>query len=957
MALLAMTGAASAQAPYQPPHHHRLSMPSLPSASTPAAKGGRSTISVPRSSTGAFAGPMVPRVPGVAPVEAPLFSSLLVAADPWTAIGPAALQNAGGAFGGFNGSYDGGIGQNTSGRMVGIAADQTDANTYYIAAAGGGVWKTTDGGGTYKPLTDFLGDTAMGSITIAPSNHNVIYAGTGEANYSGDSRYGIGLLKSTDGGTSWSVIPGPITANSPKGVFYRKSISRVVVSPTDPNVVYLGTVLSGLNGNGFADGGVWKTTDGGVNWTNTTAGKVNNNALYTDVAMNTHNPNILYTTIGYPGAYPGNGVFKTTNGGTTWARLMGGLPQPETDAVGGQTTLALYSSDDGKSDTLYVSIPSSGTAAASYQDTYTLLGLYKSTDSGATFTNLNAPDYLTGQGFYDNAIVVSQSNPNVFFAAGKVNYAVVGGFSPYATDFNNLRTLVGTTDGGATYHDYSLGGGFVGPHTDTHALTFTADGKLLDGNDGGIWRLENPLVANPIPPTSDTDASNDNIKWTDINGNLNTIQFTGIALDHTNAGISYGGAQDNGTSKLSGGVWNQVIGGDGGFTRVDATNSQTVYQEFYGISLDRSDDGGQTFNGITNGIHQTDAYPNFRESGGFGVSTDPAAFYVPYKLDPLNQSRIVYGTSNLYTSPDRGGDINIGGDFIEIGISGASGNGFAPNAPSGAYVDALGVAGPTIYAEIGTTVFATFDSGVTWADRSIPATLNKGSLSDFYVNPGNPQDVYATNPSFDDGSVGKIFRSTNGGQTWADISSNLPDIPFNSVQLDQKSGTLYVAGDDGVYSSTNYGRSWARIPGGLPAVQVVELDVSNPTGLLGAGTHGRGQWTTPLSRVVAKPNLKLVPTVTRLSASVIQVKFVLSNFGSPAFPAGVGNADALNASLSVTLNGQVAAPVVLGPVPAYGNSQSATVTFTNVPAGYASLRYSGTYTGSRFTGTQRVSVP
>ena len=965
LALLAMTGtAASAQAPtalYQPGRtHNRMSLPPVPVTKTRAFVFGRSLVSAPRTATGALAGPLVPRVAS-APGTATPITGLAAALDPWTPTGPASLQGGTGAFGAYNADfgYDAGIGQPTSGRVVGIAADPTNVGTYFVAPAGGGVWKTTDAGQSYTALTDFLGDTAMGSITIAPSNHNVIYAGTGEANFAGDSRYGIGLLKSLDGGASWSVIPGPTTVNSPKGVFYRKAISRIVVSPTDPNTVYLGTVLAGLNGNGFADGGVWKTTDGGVTWTNTTANKVNNNALYTDVAMNSYNPNILYTAVGYPGTYSGNGVFKTTNGGVSWTQLKGGLPLPANGAtVGGQTTLALSSSPSGTSDTLYVSVPDS--------TTQNLLGLYKSTDSGVTFSNLNAPDYLTGQAFYDNAIVVSPTNPNVFFAAGKVNYAVVGGFTDSPTDFNNLRTLVGTTDGGVTFHDYSLGGGFVGPHTDTHALTFTADGKILDGNDGGIWRLENPLVANPTPPASDTDASTANLQWTDINANLNTLQFTGVALDHSNGKVAYGGAQDNGTSKLSGGVWNQVQGGDGGFTRNDASNPQTVYQEFYGISLQRSDDGGQTFNGITNGINPDDPFPDFLEVGSFDDGTDPKAFYVPYKLDPLNQSRIVYATSNIYYSPDKGGDVTVinpdtgvAGDFTEIGISGASGNGFAPTATSTAYVNALGVAGPAIYAEIGSRVFATFNNGATWADRSIPTILAASvHLSDFYVNPGNPLDVYAVKPSFDTTtSVGKVFRSTNGGVTWTNISSNLPDEPFNSIRLDQKSGTLYAAGDDGVYSSVNYGGAWTRIPGSLPTVAVVDLDISNPTGLLGAGTHGRGLWTTPLSTVVAKPNLKLVPNVTRLSANVVQVSLTLANFGSPALPAGVGNADALNASVSISLNGQVAAPVVLGPVPAYGNSLSATVTFTNVPAGLATLRYSGTYTGSSFTGTQRVSVP
>ncbi len=952
LALLAMTGtAASAQSSLSlmAPTHHRVSPQALPVTDTPALTFGRSLVTAPVSGSGAAAGPLVPPIPGAAPAESPLISPLLVAANPWTALGPGPLFNGGGAFGGFNGSYDGGIGQNTSGRIIGLAVDPVDIGTYYIASAGGGIWKTTDAGKTYTPLTDFLGDTAMGSITIAPSNHNVIYAGTGEANFAIDSRWGIGLLKSIDGGSTWSIIPGPTTSSSPNGVFYRKGISRIVVDPNNSNVVYLGTVLAGQNGNGFVDGGVWKTTDGGTTWTNTTVNKVDNNALYTDLVMNSKNPNILYTAVGYYAGFADNGVYKTTDGGTTWTMLAGGLPvYANGDPVGGQTTLALYSSADGNSDTLYASIPNNQTEG--------LLGLYKSSNSGATFTKLNAPNYLGGQAFYDNAVVVSPNDPNVFFAAGQVNYGAVYGFTGSPTNYNDLRTIVGTTDGGQTFHDFSLGQGFVGPHTDTHALTFTADGKLLDGNDGGIWRLENPLIANPTPPANDMDASGSNLNWTDINGGLNTLQFTGIALDPSNAGVAYGGAQDNGTSKLSGGAWNQISGGDGGFTRVDAANTQTIYHEFTGISLQRSDDGGLTFRYKRNGINLNDPSPDDNLSVDPTGDKEPAAFYVPFKLDPLNTTHVVISTDHVYLSTDRGEN------FTAVGTPGQ--NGYNPPVknssgnPTNIYVNTLGIAGQAIYVEIGSHVYATFDGGSTWADRSIPTVLNGGShLSDFYVNPGNPLDVYATRPRFDGAAVGKIFRSTNGGVTWNNISSNLPDIPFNSVRLDQKSGVLYVAGDDGVYSSTNYGGSWTRIPGSLPTVQVTDLDVSNPTGLLGAGTHGRGLWTTPLSTVVAKPNLKLVPTVTRVSANTIQVRLTLANFGSPAFPAGIGNADALNASLSVSLNGQSAAPVQLGAVPAYGNSQSATVTFTNVPAGYASLRYSGTYTGSSFSGFARVSVP
>ena len=180
-----------------------------------------------------------------------------------------------------------------------------------------------------------------------------------------------------------------------------------------------------------------------------------------------------------------------------------------------------------------------------------LVGLYKTTDSGATWAQLSGvPNYLGGQGWYDDVVVVSPTDANTVFAGGVVNYG--------AQDYTQLAALIGSTDGGATFNDYSVGQSFIGPHTDLHALTFAANGsRLLDGNDGGVWRLENPYVAQPHGPTQDPNDPNNylddsNIQWTDLNSNLATIQFTGIALHPTDSKTAYGGSQDNGTEMTMG---------------------------------------------------------------------------------------------------------------------------------------------------------------------------------------------------------------------------------------------------------------------------------------------------------------------------------------------------------------------------------------------------------------------
>ena len=284
--------------------------------------------------------------------------------------------------------------------------------------------------------------------------------------------------------------------------------------------------------------------------------------------------------------------------------------------------------------------------------------------------------------------------------------------------------------------------------------------------------------------------------WTDINGNLNTIQFTGIALDHSNAKIAYGGAQDNGTSKLASGVWNQIIGGDGGFTRDDPSNPQTVYQEFYGISLDRSDDGGQTFNGnLRTASTPTIAYPDFLENGTLDGRTDPTAFYVPYKLDPLNTSHVVYGTNNVYFSPDKGGDVNFtvqiptvfAGDFVRDRHFRAEGTGFAPNVrPVRMWMRSASPVA-TIYAEIGSPgvrdVQQRRDLGGPQHSRDGRQRLPER----FLCQSRQPARRVCDQAGRSMITLDRQNLPLDGRRPELDdISGNLPDEPFNSVRLDQK---------------------------------------------------------------------------------------------------------------------------------------------------------------------------
>lgn len=461
--------------------------------------------------------------------------SVLLSSSHWTAVGPASIQE------GPSGS------PLVSGRLTGIAANPTNANVIYVAAAGGGVWKTINGGTSWTPLTDGQSTLFMGAIALAPSSPNTIYAGTGEANNSGDSFYGRGVLKSTDGGTTWKLLGTTL--------FNHVAISKIVVDPTNANTVYVAIDGNASNGS-FSSGnvGVWKSTDGGTTWKNTTTGIANvdhNVDDFSDLVIDPVSPQTLYTAVGtYYGAR-GNGIYKTTNGGTSWA-FAGDAPK---GAGLGRITLAISKTSD---QTLYASISNPNFSGGHFGE---LLEMLKTTNGGAHWTPLsNTPNYMGsngfGQGWYDTTLAVDPTNANVVFAGGSGN-----GGSP---------GIIESTNGGATWSDiYDV---LTGPHSDDHALVFDDNDKLLDGNDGGIWRL-----ANPAPASA---------QWTDLNSNLQVTQFTGIALHPTDPNTAYGGSQDNGTEKFTGSLtWTLSAGGDGGFVRVDSSNPNTVYHEFTGISL------------------------------------------------------------------------------------------------------------------------------------------------------------------------------------------------------------------------------------------------------------------------------------------------------------------------------------------------------------------------------------
>lgn len=316
-----------------------------------------------------------------------------------------------------------------SGRTNSMAFHPSDPNIIYIAAAQGGIWKTTNGGINWSPMTDGLSTLAGGDVVIDPTNSNIIYFGTGEANFSIDSQYGDGIFKSTDGGATWTKIATTAQVGS--------YVAQLVVHPANNQIIY-----------SAGTSGVFKTTNGGTSWTNTSGG------TYTvSLIMDPTDSQVLYMSTLF-------GVIrKTTNGGTSWTTLTSGLPSSNAQ----RTQLAMAPSNNL---VLYACIENASTSA--------MLGLYKTTDGGSTWSTMaTSPNPLGGQGWYDNAVTVHPTDPNT---------VVVGGLDIYVST-DGGTTLVKKTDWATvTQGNFS--------HADIHKLAYNGT-VLYCASDGGFYKSTN----------------------------------------------------------------------------------------------------------------------------------------------------------------------------------------------------------------------------------------------------------------------------------------------------------------------------------------------------------------------------------------------------------------------------------------------------------------------------------
>ena len=692
-----------------------------------------------------------------------------------------------------------------SGRITSLATDlvhDPTGNTVYVGSAFGGLWRSTNAQSTdsanpphFEPLVDIdhWYSLSVGSIALDTSaNPPTIYVGTGEANNALDSYYGVGILKSSDGGATWT---GPVTTasdaqHSRTFSFVGGSISKMLIDPHDPKVLLAAVGSASQAAGRQPDVGIYESHDGGSSWIQT--------LNLVDAQQVAHDcTDLIYepTQGTYYAALRGLGVYRYQLG-QAWVATSSPFPgvplswesfyrtSLTTRTRGGVTTL--WALNANRTGSPWPSTPSA-------------TGLAESVDGGTSWHALAMPAAAFGdsqngwQGWYDQYLSAISDDDNL----------VLGGIDVWISHLpNGMQTSWSNLT-----NSYSAGSVV---HPDQHALIVVGKQNWIIGNDGGIWSTGNAGA-----------------NWKNLNTDLNTIQFMSVSPDLSNNLRVFGGSQDNGTAINGDGglTWKLVLDGDGGYSLIDPQNPSHYFAEQYHVSLYRSDNSGNNW------------IPVVEES----KIKEREAFYIPYQLLPGNPRKLVLGTFRVWRGPASptfsgqgwapiSGDLTAGGDYD--------------------YVQSLAVSSRTAG-----VVYASTSDGKVWVSRNANGVspswqditgseLPKARpFSAVAVSPTNSQQIYLGVQGFD---TGHIFKCCDATGKWANVNGNLPNTPVNDILIDPKiPNDVYVATDIGVFVTSDGGTEhseWTLYDGThLPKSAVLQIRMS-PNRQIFAATHGRGAW-------------------------------------------------------------------------------------------------------------------
>ncbi len=678
---------------------------------------------------------------------------------------------------------------NVSGRTRGLVVDADDptAGTFYAGSVGGGVWKTTDAGQSWTLMTPDLGNFATSAIVQAPSNPDVMYVGTGEGFGNVDQVDGSGIWKTTDRGASWQLLQSTSNLDF-------QNVTRLAIDPDNENII-LASTAAGFNHNSStaSSSGIWKSTDGGANWSK----EYSNSSRIEHLIADPTDFSRQYATV------KGTGVARSEDGGESWSLVsapFSGVGRMEI-AVAPTDPSRLYISADGGA---------SGTGAT----------LYISRDYGQTWAAASektgsAYNWLGGQGWYDNTINVHPFDEDIVF---------VGGINLWRIDVENddkIETTV-VTDGYGQF-----GGSSKGVHVDQHNIVMVVTDsasqsyRMIVCNDGGV-----------------SYSDNGGSTFSHTENGYNTSQFYGV--DKKNGASEYiGGMQDNNTYQSPAGVdadagsnWIVRKGGDGFQTVWHYTNPDLILasSQFNGIS--KSSDGGQSFSSATIGLETGSGNAPFYTKIA-GSQQDPDVVFAA-------------GASGIYRSADFGSSWELVAS--PAGWVGTS---------SFTHIEISTANPQTIWAgrnfNSNDRLYLSTDGGYTFSTVSGYNENPLGRISGIATHSTDEQTAYAL---FSYAQGPKILRTTNWGGSWEDISgfgsgsssnNGFPDVAVYSLVDIPDTDILWAGTDIGIFESSDDGASWHPLAGNLPNVSVFELKIVNDQVV--AATHGRGIWTISLGQL------------------------------------------------------------------------------------------------------------
>jgi photosystem II stability/assembly factor-like uncharacterized protein len=682
------------------------------------------------------------------------------------------------------------------GRVSDIALDPKDPYTFYVALGTGGLMKTEDNGDSFEPVFEDQPVAAVGAVAVAPSDPKVIWVGSGEANDRNSSSWGDGVYRSTDGGATWK----------PVGLKTSRTIARIVVHPTDPNTAWV--AASGDLWTFGGERGIYKTSDGGRTWKAVLTAP----APYTDrvgggdLALDPRNPNVLYAALyarrrepwafhAGPEATDGRdlgGIFKSTDGGTTWKKLTGGLP-----AGTGRIGLSVYAKNP---NIVYAIVQSDEGGTSSIDDVHSKRGgIFRSDDGGARWSRVNS---LNPRPFYFSQIRVDPSDDTRVYVLG--------------------YTLHVSEDGGRSFREDRS----KKVHSDHHALAVDPRNpkRLLLGTDGGVYQSYN---------SGDT--------WAHLN-RMAAGEFSRINVDFSSPYRICGGLQDNlnwfGPSRtlskegIRNDDWKLLGGGDGFYCFFDRDNPNLVYYESQEGYVERLD----LASGQTKELRPEPAegQPGFRfhwNSPLIPSLHERDTFYLAgnrvFRLTDRGRLWQVVSPDLSTKDPEKTTTVGSGAENYGVVYTLAE----SPKKPN------------LLWAGTDDGKLWRSDDGTTWTDltTSLPPAARGQWMSRIEASHHDPQVAYLAVDAHRSGNFAPlVYRTTDGGRTWQTIAANLPaDGSVKVVREDPVNPNLLFAGTEfGLFVSLDRGGHWTKF-GGLPTVAVDDLLIHPRDQDLVIATHGR----------------------------------------------------------------------------------------------------------------------